>query len=176
MHFAIKYFSRSISPHRFARGIPEGGVNGSHGTQSGVTLIEMMAVLLLLGILTAVVITRTINVEPIDTRVKTSRLHNHLRYAQSLAMKQNNVRGVKSNGSSYWLFSGTNPDLTVNRDYFPGEESSTVAFANISSFNVFYNGYGQPSVLITLTPMTSSLTIQTGNITSTVSPETGFIQ
>ena len=147
---------------------------------SGATLIEMIAVLLILGILITVVITRSINVEAIDNRVKTNRLHSHLRYAQSLAMRQNAVRGVKSNGTSYWLFSGTNPDLTENRGTFPGEGTTSIDFADISSFTVFYDGYGRPCSSYTSadtnTPYASELSIQTGALTSTLSPETGYVQ
>ena len=158
-------------------------VNGSqdlNDSQSGVTLVEMIAVLLLLGILTVVVVTRAFNVQPVDTRVRTNRLRDHLYYAQALAMKQNAVQGVKSDGSGYWLFAGTNPDLSENRRTLPSEESSTVAFTDISSFTVFYDGYGRPfSSYIsedTNTALTSSLSIQTGTLTSTLSPETGYIQ
>jgi type II secretory pathway pseudopilin PulG len=150
------------------------------GAPSGATLIEMIAVLLILGILTAVVITRSINVAAIDNRVKTNRLHSHLRYAQSLAMKQNAVRGVKSNGTSYWLFSGTNPDLTENRRTFPGEGTSIIDFAGISGFTVFYDGYGRPfssyTSADTNTALTLQLSIQTGALTSALSPETGYVQ
>ncbi|MFH1980881.1 MAG: GspH/FimT family pseudopilin [Pseudomonadota bacterium] len=150
------------------------------GSPSGATLIEMIAVLLILGILTAVVISRSINVQTIDNRVKTNRLHNHLRYAQSLALKQNAVRGVKSNGTGYWLFYNTDPDLTANRQTFPSESNATVDFADISNFTVFYDGYGRPfssyTSADTNTAYTSPLSIQTGDLTSTLSPETGYVQ
>lgn len=158
----------------------DSGSQDLNDDQSGVTLVEMLAVLLLLGILTVVVVTRAINVQPVDTRVRTNRLRDHFYYAQTLAMKQNAVRGVKSDGTGYWLFSGTNPDLTENRRTFPSEESSTVIFAGISVFTVCYDGYGRPfssyTSADTNTPYTSELSIQTGNLTSTLSPETGYIQ
>lgn len=148
--------------------------------QSGVTLVEMIAVLLLLGILTVVVVTRAFNVQPVDTRVRTNRLRDHLYYAQSLAMKQNAVQGIKSDGTGYWLFAGTNPDLSENRRTLPGEESATLPFSGISAFTVFYDGYGRPFSAYTSadnnTPYTSELSIQTGSITTTLSPETGYIQ
>ena len=180
MHNASKFFFQSLSRRRTKGGIFAGGLKGCNGTQSGVTLVEMIAVLLLLGILTVVVVTRTISVEPIDTKVKTSRLQNHLRYAQSLAMKRNDIWGVKSNGVGYWLFSGTNPDLLANRQTFPSEESTTLEIVGISSFTVLYDGYGRPYSSFTSagtnTPYSSNLSIQTGSLTSTLTPETGYIE
>jgi prepilin-type N-terminal cleavage/methylation domain-containing protein len=156
---------------------PKGAVDGA---ESGVTLVEMMAVLLLLGIMSVVVLTRTANVQTIDNRVKTNRLHNHLRYAQSMAMKRNTVWGIKSDGTGYWLFSGSDPDLAGNKKTFPGEDDTTVSLADLSGFTVFYDGYGRPFSAYTSadtnTPLSTDLTIQTGDLFSTLSPETGFVQ
>lgn len=148
--------------------------------QAGVTFIEILVVLVLLGILTAMVITRSTNVDNVDKRVKTIRLQDHIRYAQSLAMKQNTPWGVKSDGAGYWLFSGTNPDAAGNRGVFPSEENTTLSFDGIDSFTLIFDGYGRPYTVYQTAdsniPVSTDMSIQSGGHTTTLSPETGFVQ
>ena len=154
--------------------------NSGWRREGGASYIELIAVLTVLGILAAVVLVRVADVGQIDNRVQTNRLHSHVRYAQSLALKQNTVWGVKSDGAEYWLFTGTNPDTVSLQRYLPGEEDLKVAYANISTFSLFFDGFGRPyssyTSADTNVEIASTLTIVTDGITSTLSPETGYIQ
>ncbi len=84
-------------------------------SQKGFTLLEIIAMLVVLGILTAVAVSRINN---FDAEVVTGAdtLKAHLRYAQTMAMNSNpnapsdaTVWGINCSGSTYWLFNGTNP-------------------------------------------------------------------
>jgi prepilin-type N-terminal cleavage/methylation domain-containing protein len=157
-----------------------GGRTSRCTNEDGVSLIELIAVMIVLSIFGTVILIRVTDVQQIDTRVQTHRLHTHLRYAQSLALKQNTVWGIKSDGAEYWLFIGTNPDTSSMQRYLPGEEAVKIAFANISNFSVLFDGYGRPyssyTSADTNVEISSTLTIQTDGISSSLSPETGYVQ
>lgn len=136
--------------------------------QLGFTLIEITVVLVLMAIISAYVIARSVTTDQADVSGQTDRIRNQIRFAQSSAMKQSNrVWGVKldSNTNQYWFFSilpdtegvETEPDIEAgeenlpeNRRAFPGENSDIIAFADLDlddvtpSFTVFFNRIGRP--------------------------------
>jgi len=70
-------------------------------------MIEMVVVLLLMGIIAATVLGRSIATSDIDLNSETDKIRNHLRFAQAEAMKRSNtVWGIKSAEMSTG-FSGT---------------------------------------------------------------------
>jgi prepilin-type N-terminal cleavage/methylation domain-containing protein len=76
--------------------------------QQGFTLIEITAVLVLMAIISAYVIGRSVNTEQIDLAVQTDRIRNQIRYAHSMAMKRSDrIWGIKNDtdNKQYWLFS-----------------------------------------------------------------------
>jgi prepilin-type N-terminal cleavage/methylation domain-containing protein len=56
--------------------------------QQGFTLIEITAVLVLMAIISAYVIGRSVSTESIDLAAQTDRIQNQIRYTQAAAMKQ----------------------------------------------------------------------------------------
>ena len=56
--------------------------------QRGFTLIEITVVLVLMAIISAYVIGRSIGTEQIDLAAQTDKIRNQIRYVQAAAMKQ----------------------------------------------------------------------------------------
>lgn len=136
--------------------------------QKGFTLVEITVVLVLMAIIAAYVIGRSVTTEQVDVVGLSDRIRNQIRFAQSMAMKQSDrIWGVKfdSNANQYWLFSiepdleagDVEPDIetgeedeAANRRPFPGENSEIITFADLEldditpSFTIFFNRIGKP--------------------------------
>lgn len=109
--------------------------------KNGFTLLEVIAVLVVMGILAAVAMAR-ITGDRGETAAAADTLKVHLRYAQFRAMHSDTSWGVSSTGGAYWLYSGGDP---ANRTRFPGEGADTVTMpAGGSSFTVSFNEWGMP--------------------------------
>jgi type II secretory pathway pseudopilin PulG len=151
-------------------------------------MIEMVVVLLLMTIIAATVLGRAITTSDIDLNSETDKIRNHLRFAQIEAMKRsNNVWGIKSAGTQYWLFSGTDPDNAANEIRLPGATytgaSNRINESDIgvtlSDFTVFFNRIGRPYSPDAVTALADqlSITVTAGeNRSITITPETGLIR
>jgi len=165
-------------------------------------MIEMVVVLLLMGIIAATVLGRSIATSDLDLNSETDKIRNHLRYAQSEAMKRSNtVWGIKCSTEAtvqyYWLFNGTNPDLPANQVRLPGvsyggdNRARTADFGvALNDFTVFFNRIGKPyrafasytdetlnTPVSASNPLTVTVTAKDGqNRTIPVTPETGLIR
>jgi len=163
--------------------------------QQGFTLVEITVVLVMMAIISAYVIGRSLHTEQIDLAAQTDRIRNQIRYAQAAAMKQNDqilqVRGIKCSASpnQYWLFEGQNPDDVSRQITIPGEHNLKISLADLgvdsmTAFTIFFDRFGRPyknyTDEITNEPLPGPLTItisadgQSRDIT--VTPETGFVQ
>ena len=118
----------------------------------GFTLIEMAIVLVLIGIIAATVFGRSIGTTQINLVGQVAKIRNHIRFPQSMAMKRNAVWGFKSDGLSpttYWIFTGTDPDNASNYVVMPGEEQATVTLPStltMDGFTVFFDSFGRPDL------------------------------
>jgi len=159
--------------------------------QQGFTLIEITAVLVLMAIISAYVIGRSVNTEQIDLAAQTDRIRNQIRYTQAAAMKQYDetlqVWGLKCNAdpNQYWLFEGQNPDDVLRQRKFPGEQNLKISLAdrgvdNMTAFTLLFDRFGRPYQDSLSTPLNSPLpiTVWAAGQTRTiqVSPETGLVQ
>ena len=109
----------------------------------GFTLIELISVLLIMGIVAAVVVSRvgTSNNEVI---AQIEVVKSHLRYAQSRAMNSDKKWGVRFDTSRYWLFKDGN---ISNKVTFPAEDSDTVTLPSGMSVGteiVSFDSWGKP--------------------------------
>ena len=127
--------------------------------QKGFTLIEITVVLVLMAIISAYVIGRSINTEQIDLAGQTDKIRNQIRYAQSMAMKRSDrLWGIKcdSGAGQYWFFYATDPvddnepDLTAQQVILPGENNKKISLADLGidnvspSFTLFFDRLGRP--------------------------------
>ena len=164
--------------------------------QQGFTLIEITAVLVLMAIISAYVIGRSVSTESIDLAAQTDRIRNQIRYTQAAAMKQYDetlkVWGIKCTASpnQYWLFEGQNPDDVSKQTNFPGEQNLKISLADrgiesMSSFTLFFDRFGRPYTAYTdetanapLGPDPLTINIQAKGQTRTIQviPETGLAE
>ena len=157
---------------------------------AGFTIIEMIVVLLLMSIIAATVVGRSITTTDLDLNAQTDKLRNHLRYAQSMAMKRTDTEwGIKIEAGQYWLFRGTNPDETGKQVKLPGVDyaggSAEVTVASGLSLSttlgggfVYFDRLGRPydSTLALSSPKTITVAASSENRTISIEPETGLIR
>ncbi|MFW6325032.1 MAG: pilus assembly FimT family protein [Desulfovibrionales bacterium] len=108
--------------------------------KKGFTLIELIAVLLLLSILAAVALNR--NTQPSKLSPEVEVVKNHLRYAQSMAMLHGGEWGVKFESGTYFLFQTDETQKMI----FPGENSEDVDLdgKSTAASAVIFDGWGMP--------------------------------
>ena len=161
------------------------------GDRRGFTLIEIIGVLMIVGILAAVIINRTMSTTSTNRIAQESVIKNHIRYAQATAMKQGTIWGIKCDGTDYWLFRTIDPDTTSNQRALPGEANAKITLADknisMSSFTVFFDANGRPYTAYTdettNTPVSAanplSITVNSvpagAAVTFGITPETGFM-
>lgn len=170
--------------------------------ENGFTLLEIISVLVVMGILAVIAVSRSVNY---DAEVYTGAdvLKSHLRYAQTLAMNYSPtatgvpvIWGISGTANSYWLFRGTdttnykqlpeedtfiNPDETIN---LPAKKIKFTAV-----FTVYFDNRGIPYTAYTdaqtNTPLDNINTVTihvqplnsaTPDIAVTITPLTGYIQ
>ena len=170
--------------------------------QHGFTLVEITAVLVLMAIISAYVIGRSIGTEQIELSGQTDKIRTQIRYAQAMGLKRSDtdkIWGIKFDPGNdrYWLFSVNVPyvdndeDQPVYQITFPGEQNQIVSAADFGvdinplAFNLlFFDRFGIPYTqytdATTNTALANDLTItlssSTQNRTITVIPETGLVQ
>ena len=149
---------------------------------SGFTLIELIAVIIVTGIISAILVSR-FYFSDIDLISQTEVLKTHLRYAQAKAMNDDNddaAWGISCDGSSYWLYRNGNESLKV---LIPGEYSGEIVLSDkgisVDSFNISFNKMGKP--FNSGQPVEGEdkvLTISAGseNKTIIITKNTGFIR
>jgi MSHA pilin protein MshC len=161
------------------------------GNRHGFTLIEIIAVLVIVGILAAFIVSSIMDTSSTDRIAQESVIKNHIRYAQAAAMKQGTIWGIKCDGTDYWLFTTNDPDNAANQRTLPGEENLKVILAGkkitMNAFTVFFDANGRPYTAytdaVTNTPVSAvdliSVTLDSVPasvaVTFGVTPETGFM-
>ena len=153
---------------------------GKRTNKSGFTLIEVVVVLILLGIVSTFVAVRATNYHS-ELAARTEILKSHLRYAQMKSMSSNDVWGIHSAGSKYWLF--TDGDTNQKRQLL-GEDDLAVDLSgyglSVSGFTYSFETWGSPctdpgaSVRLMAT---ASITVSGGGGSKSINitPYTGFI-
>jgi len=150
----------------------------------GFTLVEITVVVVLIGIIAAVVFARSISTDQMNIVGQVDKIRNHIRYAQSMAMKRNEPWVISCDASQYWL-----SDITLNAVKIPGTTSDQISLANLgismTAFAVYFDPLGRPYHSYTdkenNNPVTPGnprvITISAGSEshTLTVTPQTGLI-
>jgi MSHA pilin protein MshC len=154
----------------------------------GFTLIEVIAVLVILAILAAVVITRGTATEEADLRAEVDTLKAHLRYAQYLALNDTNITntpgilvkwGIQISGQTYTLVRNLSGDgTTFDSPYIlPNESSATHSIApfTATAVSILFDELGSPYNASTKLGANATITFTPGSQSITITPETGFI-
>ena len=154
--------------------------------ERGVSLVEMIAVLLLMGIVSAMAISRFASVDNMELAAKVSSVRNHIRYAQIMAMKSNDTTwGIRCDGTDYWIFKTTTPavasepDVADNMVYLPGNDNKKIEMPEMEDFTLYFDKFGIPYTYDTGVGDIVAAAAQTINIGSkslTVTAETGFVE
>jgi len=149
--------------------------------ERGFTILEVIVVLILIGIVSVVIVSRTTNIQDIELEAQSDKVQTHIRYAQTMAMKRSDtIWGIKCDGTDYWLFKTNDPDTESNQVRFLGEDSDKVPMPDMNAFTLFFDKYGIPYTAYTdestNTPVSTPLSIQIDSQSFNITPETGFIQ
>jgi prepilin-type N-terminal cleavage/methylation domain-containing protein len=160
---------------------------GAVGAMQGFTLFEVILVLVIISLLTAVAIARN---SPVAARAKlqgqAELLKSQLRYAQARSMNANSVWGITAAGNDLSLFNDGDAD---NFMYLPGENTKTIVYnagelegLSVSDFTLSFDDRGRPCSDEAGTSLrTETLRITLSGATPPpvnidVTPNTGFIQ
>lgn len=138
---------------------------------AGFTLVEIIAVMVIIGIVGAMVVSRTGSDDSGTVSTK-DRIKAHIRYAQILALKSNTVSGIDFNGSNYSIFTNGNTANAVdlgNGTTFtlPASYTQTLYF---DLWGIPYTAYVSPG---SNTPWTTGAL---GTLGLTLTADTGFVQ
>ncbi len=144
---------------------------------SGFTLLEIIAVLVVLAVITAVAASRLAGTNEVSAQAEMDILKGHLRFAQYRAMNDiSPVRwGIQINGQTYTLVRNSSGDGTTldSPSDLPGSSSATYTFsgsitASVTGSNpILFNDWGSPG--------TTATTVNVGGKTITITANTGFI-
>ena len=150
------------------RSLPNTSCSYGKRGSPGFTMIEVMAVLIVLAVVMTVVLSRTPSIDREDYAQRAI-IRAHLRFAQSLAMSNNTERwGISFTSNSYTLFQNGLP-ASVN---LPNDSTSThnlpAGIAITSGIGtIIFDEWGSPG------PDTITITVNTESIQ--VTRHTGFI-
>lgn len=163
---------------------------GCQRFRPGFTLLEIIAVLVVLGLITLTAV-MTLDNTDYNLLSQAQAIRQDIRYAQSMAMKTGSVWGVDSNGVSFRAFEMVN-NVATDRS-FPGKETPVQLSdlgVSLSSFTLYFNGFGQPANAAGNTPAATLREIKVGPggwdfteptdppnlVKFNVLPDTGFIE
>ena len=150
----------------------------------GFTLVEITVVVVLIGIIAAVLFARSITTDRINVVGEVDKIRNHIRYAQSLAMKRNEVWSIRCDATRYWLADSASTAVSL-----PGASTTTILLSDLGvSMNVFtayFDSRGVPyhswvdednnDPVTPGNPMSISISAGSESHALTITPETGLI-
>lgn len=150
--------------------------------EQGFTLIEIIAVLILIGIVGAVVFSRVTSTDDVDKKVKAEQVKGHIRFAQMRAMNTTSATAdcnapvsMAALEGKYYMF--VNCD-TTSKVVLPGAESSAgVDLPSGSTFPTFsFDTWGRPYANDNATGTSTSIeNLSIGGEAITIEKNTGYV-
>jgi prepilin-type N-terminal cleavage/methylation domain-containing protein len=142
-------------------------------SNKGFTLIEIISVLVILAILAAVIVSRIMNTSS-ESIAAQDVIKSHIKYAQIMAMKSNNVCGILFNKNTYSIFKNNS---TKERITLPGNDGTDFTIPQslgIANETIYFDLWGTPysNKLLTKIRPTGEL----GNLGIIITKDTGYIQ
>ncbi|MDI9570435.1 MAG: type II secretion system protein [Pseudomonadota bacterium] len=151
----------------------------------GFTLLEVIAVLLIMGVVAAVLFAGSISTDEYRAKSQAEVIKSHLRHAQSQAMNSSVVWGIHFiDGSRYAMFKDGNTGVQVQiagADSNPVDLSGQgITISNLGSGIVSFNSWGTPHTdaqAVTAQSGTRTLTVTKGDVSESIqiTPNTGYI-
>ncbi len=123
--------------------------------QRGFTILEIIAVIVLLGAMTAVVVSTFPSQTENEFYSRLEVIKDHIRYAQLKSIKEDRVFGVSCDGDNYWMFRATRPVNPLadpidplNQQPFANEGAAVINLSgagfSLDAFTVFFDEMGEP--------------------------------
>lgn len=143
--------------------------------KSGFTMIEMIAVLVMIGILSAIAIVRISSTSSsADFKSQLEAIKGHLRYAQMRALDTDGIWGINfTSATTYYLFHGDGSTAPV---MLPGESNATVNLTQKkSALTITPPAGGRVTFDADGSPGATNITVGTSGGDITVTRNTGFI-
>lgn len=146
-------------------------ISESPQRQHGFTILEVVAVLIILGIMAAMSASY-FSTQTTEQQAYTDTIKSHLRYAQLMAMKTNVVWGLNFTGTTYTLFRNGSTGDTV---LLPGDDSASgeLPVGKSATEVVAFDSWGIPYADASGTAGHSGGSV--GNLSITITQDTGFI-
>jgi prepilin-type N-terminal cleavage/methylation domain-containing protein len=153
----------------------------------GFTLIEIIAVLIIIAIVAAVVIERVASSADVNQKAMAEALRSHIRYVQMRAMNADADTsvipacsasfGISMSGSSYFMFKNCNKTLKV---ILPGADTADVPLTNMTlapSPDVTFDKWGRPCLdLNGQTPVSANdINLTLGTEPIRITRNTGYV-
>ncbi len=155
--------------------------------EKGFTLIEIIAVLILIGIVSVVVFSRGTSTNEANIKTQAEALRGHIRYVQLRAMNADadtsviatckSSYGISMSPNSYFMFKNCNKNLRVS---LPGAINDVVTLQNVTlsaSSDVTFDMWGRPcSYPLGDTPNANDIVFTLGGTeTIKITKNTGFV-
>lgn len=146
-------------------------------SKAGFSLLEILAVLVIMGVLMGIVLSR-VTFSP-EQEVTLEEIKNHLRYAQLKSLNSDYLCGIRFENKKYFFFCDFNANQKIDPEdqlLLPGENNKEVEVSFLQqNLQIVYDNWGRPfQDLLLSTHLEGNLNLGQGQ-TLYVTRETGFI-